>query len=138
MNTNIFETKEQYLNFRNHWRKLYADGYHKRVRRTYNTCHYNEVTKTYDDAEAYYNISPLGPWHHLMFALATGRDPMRAFGNYRKGHPSGCPKADLYWKLYDSYGRQGVRSDFTAFGDTLTAEQQAELTKRWHAFRDGL
>lgn len=116
----IFETKEQYLAFRAKWKSLYTEGYHKPIRVETNP--------------GFVMVSRLDAWYHLAYNIAVGRDPYRAFARYRKADHYAKPI--LYQKL--NYGRYNVKHDFSLFGDTLTAEQKVEISKRMEAFIDSL
>lgn len=126
--TSIFDNKGQYLAFRANWKKLYSEGFQKRVKHEYRhgVYYYNAVTKTWEDGgSGYYMESPLTVFHHLVFNLALGRDPMKAFGGYRKAAWS---KPMLYWKLIHS------KADFSIFADVLTPLQIDEIEGRVKEF----
>lgn len=123
-NTNsVFETKEQYLAFRAKWKQLHAEGFHKRIRHEYEGG-YDWRTKA-NHPGGYRMESPLTVWHHLIFNLAIGRNPpVKAFGDRsERKEKNSWNKPPLYYQI-----RYGFHS-FDAFGDSLTVEQKAVLTK---------
>lgn len=121
--TNIFDTKEQYLAFRNHWRKLYADGFHKRVKHEYkngSAINYETWTPIPPLHETgFYMESPLSAFHHLVFNIVTGRDPFRAFKE----------KPEKKYTFTQTGAKLYYSKDFSAFGETLNTEQQDKILK---------
>jgi hypothetical protein len=134
-NTNsIFDTKEQYLAFRAKWKQLHADGFHKRqpvpiinytTQRGENNAKGNPTWISKEEVIGYHKVSPLTAWHHLIFNLAIGRNPpVKAFGDRsERKEKHSWNKPPLYYQI-----RYGSKS-FDVFGDSLTAEQRAELIK---------
>lgn len=112
-NNSVFETKEQYQAFRAHWRKLHADGFHKRrpVAQTQLDSYDRETRQWKLRTVGYHQVSPLTAFHHLAFNIAIGRNPpTKAFSN---------PGKELWRRL---------NGDLSAvFGDTLTPEQKVVI-----------
>lgn len=71
--SNIFETKEAYLEFRAKWRKLYADGFHKRQPVAQTGMEYVNGKWEYP-VLGYHQISPLNVAYHLAFNAILGRE----------------------------------------------------------------
>lgn len=118
MNTvnNIFETKEQYVAFRKHWKQLHTEGFHKRkpVPQHFYNAATNEV-----EIKGYHRWSPLTAFYHMVFNVATGRDPFRAFKE----------KPDMAG-VFTSVGlKLRYGGDFSIFGETINPEQQAKILK---------
>lgn len=135
LNTNsIFDTKEEYVAFRTKWKQLHADGFHKPRKVEYECGNLikNPETGRWDyDSIAHFMVSHLTVWHHLVFNLAIGRDPEKAFRS-RKAEPNAWTRSQLWHALGYTHG---TVHDFTPFGDTLTDEQKAKLTELVKAFR---
>lgn len=74
--SNIFDTKEDYINFRTKWKQLYADGEHKPVRYDYTGIHWIGMRngKRYDKVPGYYMESSLKCIEHLFYCAAIGKD----------------------------------------------------------------
>jgi len=133
-NTNsVFTTKEEYVAFRNQWKQLHSEGYHNRVRNEYSGgMVYNAATGKYENIPGFTMDSPLSAWHHLAFNFAIGRTPpVKAFGD-RTERKVGHLKPQLYYTI-----RYGVK-DFSAFGDTLTEDQKAEISARIETYLNSL
>lgn len=72
--SNIFETKEEYLEFRAKWRQLYKDGFHKPQPVPQTT-----GWGTYKKIVGYHQISPMNVVYHLTFNAILGREMGRGF-----------------------------------------------------------
>lgn len=129
----IFETKEQYLNFRANWRQLHADGFHKQKVEVEQRSYTVKDGKWDVYTVGVHRVSALTVLHHLTFNLAIGRDPAKTFG---EREPTKWNKPALYYNL--SYGQFGHRGDFDIFGDTLTPEQKDKLQLMVQEYIKGL
>lgn len=125
----VFENKEQYLAFRAKWRQLYADGFHKPVRHDYRhgPYGYNSNREWTDGGPGFHMESPLTFQHHLIFNLALGRDPSKAFLKMRD-------RWEFWYKVCAVYSKMSGDKVFEPFGDTLTDDQKAEIRKRADAY----
>jgi hypothetical protein len=109
INNNIFDTKEEYLAFRNHWKKLHADGFHKTL-------------------NPYTQDSQLDAWHHLVFNLAIGRTPPRKA--FRIPDEPSQFKPELYYIIERKYHSKL----FGNFPGVLTQEHKDRIKVRIREF----
>ena len=143
-NTNsVFTTKEEYVAFRDHWKRLHADGFHTPVKHEYHNGgtyvkrdelnEYGNPRYAYVEGDvAYVRRSPLSTWHHLVFNFAIGRTPpVKAFGD-RTERKVRHLKPQMYYTI--RYGSK----DFSDFGDTLTESQKEEIRTRIEAYLNSL
>lgn len=136
----IFDTKEQYVAFRANWKRIYAEGLHKPKRIEYQHSGdyvWDKETKrtTYiPGGIGHHMVSPLTVWHHLIFNLALGRDPLaKAFRPVEKVEKWNRPN------LWHAIGyTNGAEHTYDLFGDTLTSEQKAKLQTLVQQFRDSM
>jgi hypothetical protein len=117
MINNIFETKEQFLAFRNNWKKLYSDGFHKPV--PIPQIVYNYTTKELDTV-GYHMQSPMHVGYHLIHALALGKDVKKVLSKKTN-------ITELLSKLWIVGSNQYSAKFFEPFGDTLTEQQRIKL-----------
>lgn len=118
----IFETKEQYFKFRDHWKSLFRNNRHREW--------IMEPQLIWGSAVpvGFHRRSPVLAIHHLVFCIATGKDPMKMFRNYRKPNVQWAD-SPLYWRLF--YQNHTTDAElFSVFGDTLTGDQKAVLNER--------
>ena len=76
--TNIFETKEQYLEFRNFWKTFHKDGGHKAKKVDQTT--YNYLTGK-NVVTGYRLESDLKGGHHMVYLAILGKNFDKGFGN---------------------------------------------------------
>lgn len=123
----VFETKEQYVAFRQQWKKLHADGAFKK--KPVPQHRYNYATHNID-VVGYHQESDMTAFHHMAFLVALGKDLNVSFGNVTKSYyPDTLP---LYWALTRGEGALDV------FGDTLTEGQRLVILNRINEFRSSL
>lgn len=127
----IFDTKEQYIAFRNAWKALYANNYHKRVpvqkqAITRDRDANKWVSYTYTKYE-----SPLTVIDHLLYAV--GRGP--AFVEKGFGNATRFFHLTQFYRMLWTFAAANAIGDLKArlselFGDTLTEEQRHAIAVR--------
>jgi hypothetical protein len=124
---NIFENKDQYIAFRTKWKSLFAEGFHKAVKKPIQTYNYNKRDM---EIVGYRSESPLTVYHHAIFAVATGRDLNKFFSNHRKAK---YMSPILYWKLLFNEPKA-----FDIFEGLFTEDQKKAITARITEYRRSL
>lgn len=118
---NIFETKEQYVAFRNFWKQFHLDGGHKAKKVEY-TSYYSK------DIVGWKMESDLKGGHHLIYLAALARKMDKGFGNASKETLQGLLHTFTYGPLYYTNMFAGVLTD--AQRDVVVERIKAYLTEK--------